>query len=74
MPEITMDNDERISRIRERAYQRWITYGGSHPVADWLTAEREIDAEIEKKDVGPTKSTKYLGIHHPDEKDIENPT
>jgi hypothetical protein len=68
-----MDTNERTTRIRERAYRRWIEQGGSDPIADWLTAERELDAESKKTDVGPATSTTYLGVHHPDDRDIENP-
>jgi hypothetical protein len=69
-----MDISERTAKIQGRAYRRWIEHGGSDPIADWLAAERELDAESEKTDVGPAKSTRYLGVHHPDGLDIENPT
>jgi hypothetical protein len=65
--ETLMDDDERISRIRERAYERWVKYGGSHPIADWLEAEREIDAEGSKTEVGDAKSATHATLHASDD-------
>jgi hypothetical protein len=40
-----MDANERITKIQERAYLRWPERGGSDRVANWLQAEREMEAE-----------------------------
>jgi hypothetical protein len=45
--------DRRLSRIAQRAFDLYEARGSEagQDLADWLQAEREIDAEIEKDDV-----------------------
>ena len=43
-------NESRISRIARRAHEIYQARGGEHGKAleDWLQAEREIDAEMDR--------------------------
>jgi len=49
-------DDDRISRIRERAYHLWERDRHGHDVEHWLRAEREIDAESATKKT-PARAT-----------------
>jgi hypothetical protein len=42
---VSGDDNDRIARIRERAYHLWERGTHGHEAEDWLAAEREIDAE-----------------------------
>jgi hypothetical protein len=45
-------NETRMNRIAQRAYEIYEARGGEHgkSLEDWLQAEREIDAEIDREE------------------------
>jgi hypothetical protein len=46
---VKRDDDDRLERIRERAYLLWERGHHGHETDHWLQAEREIDAESAPK-------------------------
>lgn len=76
-----MNDEERTSRVRERAYQLFLERrekGWGDALSDWLVAEREIQSdENETRHRGPAR----LAPHHPHHRtltddsgrDVENP-
>jgi Protein of unknown function (DUF2934) len=51
----TGEKEPRLRRIARRAHELYESRGGTHgnDLQDWLRAEREIDAEIERETEKP---------------------